>query len=197
LIDPNSINAGPQFRQAQQSQLAPAPTAPQFVDHPAQTGLMNTPISKTRTFQFRFESQLEGQVYEGTFTCRKLSVRDLAQMGVRKVQLNGGFHYDSANPGCGVEGYVDDMNSMIAHLELALVQAPFWFKLEEICDPQLLTEIYQKVVEFENSFFRRPGGEVQPGHVGTNAGGTESKEPSSSGSVTPLGRGQVPSTLEP
>jgi len=158
---------------------------------------MNTPIDKTRTFNFRYESMVDGQVYEGTFTCRKLSVRDLAQMGVRKVQLNGGYHYDEKNPGCGIEEHIDGMNAVIAHLEVALVQAPFWFKLDDVYDPQLLHEVYQKVVEFENSFFRRPGGQVQPGQSGQNASGPAGQNTSSAGSVTAVGGGQVPPSMEP
>lgn len=199
MVDPASV-APPQFRQAAPqvaSNLPPPPTAPQFVNHPQQSGFMNTPIDKTRTFQFRYVSQMDGQVYEGTFTCRKLSIRDLTQMGVRKVQLNGGFHYDDKNPGCGIEEHIDGMNAMMAHLELALVQVPFWFKLEELYDPQLLTEIYMKVVEFENSFFRRPGGQVQSGYSVQNASSPASTGAGSSGSVTPMGSGQIPSALEP
>lgn len=200
MIDPATLGGGPggpQFRTAAPSGPSAPPAAPQFVNHPQQQGLMNTPIDKTRTFTFRHESALDGQVYEGTFTCRKLSVRDLAQMGVRKVQLNGGYHFDEKNPGCGIEEHIDGMNAMIAHLEVALIQVPYWFKLEDVYDPQLLTEVYQKVVEFENSFFRRPGGQVQPGQSGQNASGPASQGTSSAGSVTAVGGGQVPSSMEP
>ena len=197
MIDPATVQQGPQFRTQAPNSAPPPQTAPQFVNHPQQTGLMNTPIDKTRTFQFRYESALDNQVYEGTFTCRKLSIKDLAQMGVRKVQLNGGYHYDDKNPGCGIEEHIDGMNAMISHLEIALVQVPYWFKLEEIFDPQLMTEVYMKVVEFENSFFRRPGGQVQPGYGGQNASGPAGQGSSSAGSVTAVGGGKVPSAMEP
>jgi len=197
MVDPNVFNAqgSAQFRAPSQ---VPAPqAAPQFVNHPQQAGLMNTPISRTKTFQFRYESDLDGQIYEGTFTCRKLSVRDLTQMGVRKVQLNGGFHYDDSNPGCGIEPHIDGMNAMIAHLEICIVQAPFWFKIEEIFDPKLLNEVYMKVAEFENSFFRRPGGQVQPGYSSQNVSSAAGQNTGSTGSVTPMGGGQIPPSMDP
>ena len=201
MIDPSQFQGGPQggpqFRTPAPSSSPPVPQAPSYVNHPQQAGIMGTPIDKQRTFLFKYSSSLDGQVYEGQFTCRKLSIRDLAQMGVRKVQLNGGYHFDDKNPGCGIEEHIDGMNSMIAHLEIALVQAPHWFRLDDVYDPQLLTEVYMKVVEFENSFFRRTGGQVQPGYSSQNASDAASQGSNVVGSITPVGGSKIPSAMEP
>jgi hypothetical protein len=95
----------------------------------------------------------------GTFTCKRLSVMDRSKLAVRRSQLSGGMYCvrdDEGNPtGQGIDPGADYINTMIAHLEQALVQKPIWFKFEDLTDMDLITEIYEKVIEFEMTFFRR------------------------------------------
>lgn len=109
----------------------------------------------TKTFSIDYVSEIDDVRYQGTFTVRKLSIRDLAALGVRKAQLNGGMYYDSVNPGRGVDEQTDDFNNMIAHLELSVKQHPAWWDLDKINDVSLLGKVFKEVLEFENSFLRR------------------------------------------
>lgn len=148
---------------------------------------------------FSVDVPSERRRYAGTFTTKKLSIRDLSQVGVRKVQLNGGMHYDSTKPGQGIDAATDELNSMVAHMELALTAAPDWWNLDDITDPAVLTAVYSEVISFENTFLGR-------GKASGGAGsGVSSQEDSASAQeqANPAGSnqsvvvGQVPSALEP
>lgn len=107
------------------------------------------------TFSIDVDSETDGKRYQGSFTSKKLSISDLAALGVRKAQLNGGMYWSQNNPGKGVDEGTDDLNNTLAHLEVALVQTPPWWNLEEITDPEVVGAVYKEVIIFENSFHRR------------------------------------------
>ena len=195
MIDPNEVGGpvGPQFRQSEGSDLAPPQASPQVAQGLRQ---QQGVLPNQHTFFIRFTSPIDGKVYEGQFASKKLSVKDLGQLGVRKIQLNGGYHYDEKNPGQGIEEHIDQLNSMIAHLEISLIQWPVWFDLNQIYEAELITKVYEKVAEFENSFFRRRD-EAGPGRgVPTDRGPANQGAPAG-GSVTPVGGGSVQPSLDP
>ena len=134
--------------------------------------------------------------FQGAFTAKKLSIRDISQLGVRKTQLNQGLHYDPKAPGQGVDYVTDELNAMIAHLELAIVSAPAWWNLEEMTDLSILSEVYQEVISFENSFHGGGQGRVDGGvsEAGSSQAGTPADN---SGRVTQVVGQEVPSSLEP
>lgn len=119
------------------------------------TGGTSLRQKRSNPFSIDYKSEVDDRVYKGKFVSKKLSIRDLAALGVRKAQLNGGMHYDLANPGQGVDVYTDDFNNMIAHLELSIVDAPNWWDLDEITDVDLISVVYKEVVKFENKFLGR------------------------------------------
>jgi len=155
------------------------------------------PMNTTHPWNFRFQSNMDGKVYEGQFTCKKLSIMELSRLGVRKVQLNGGFHYDENKPGQGVEEHIDSMNSMLAHLELAVIQAPVWFNPEYLYDPELLQAIYTEVVTFENSFFRPQRSAPEPRRGSPDDRSREGEETGTAGRVAAVGGEQVAASLDP
>jgi hypothetical protein len=106
-------------------------------------------------FEIVHDSEVDDQVYSGTFSCRKLSIKDYAELSVRKAKLNGGLYYDENKPGCGIDLVTDNLNHMFAHLDLALISAPSWWNLKEIGDLQLITKVFTEVNTFENSFRNR------------------------------------------
>jgi hypothetical protein len=108
-----------------------------------------------KTFSIDYVSDVDDIRYQGNFTIKKLNIRDLAAVGVRKAQLNGGMYYDSENPGRGVDEQTDTFNNMVAHLELAVKTAPVWWDLNKITDMQLVGKIFKEVIDFENTFLRR------------------------------------------
>jgi hypothetical protein len=127
---------------------------------------------------------------------QKMSIRDIGRIGVRKAQLNGGYHYDEDNPGCGIDQATDTIHNMISHLEIALIQWPAWWVVEEIQDPDLLKVVFNHCVTFENSFLSgrdvsRPGGGV------SDDSGSEGEGSGNTGPVEAVGGGQVQDSLEP
>jgi hypothetical protein len=165
--------------------------------HPVLAGLEAAPIARTKQFYISHKSNIDGQLYEGQFTTKKLSVRDLARIGVRKTQLNGGFYYDANTPGQGIDPQTDYVNAMVAHMELALSQAPLWFNLDTIIDTELLGVVFTQVMEFENSFFRFNGEGLASSGGSQNASSQTGQGTGTAGSVTPVGGKQVSSALEP
>lgn len=189
------VNQPNQTRVASQAQpMAYQPGPPQ---HPQLAGMQAAPIPRTKQFWISFRSEMDGQLYEGQFTTKKLSIRDLAAIGVRKVQLNGGYYHDEEKPGVGIDPQTDWMNAMISHLEVALIQAPIWFKVEDIIDGNLLAEIFKQVMEFENSFFRSSGQVGAPTGSQPDVSSPEGKGTGNIGSVTQVVGGQIPSSLDP
>jgi len=180
---------------SQATQAQPYTSGPP--DHPQLTGMQAAPIARTKQFWISFRSELDGQLYEGQFTTKKLSIKDLAAIGVRKVQLNGGYYYDEDRPGVGVDPQTDWMNSMISHLEIALIQAPMWFNVKEMIDGKLLGAVFEKVMEFENSFFRSSGESANIASGSQNVGSPESTKAGAAGSIAQVAGGEVPSSLEP
>lgn len=197
-FDPTN-SQGMQFRPPAQQGTGPMAPQPEMREpsHIQQTGMTAVPSSNTHTWNFHHVSSMDGKTYEGQFTCKKLSIMELSRLGVRKTQLNGGFHYSEAKPGVGVEEHIDSMNSMIAHLELAVIQAPVWFNPEYLYDPEVIQAVYVEVVKFENSFFRPQRSVPQPGGSGSDDRSGAGKESGSVGRVAQVGGVQVSDSLDP
>jgi len=153
------------------------------------------------TFSVDFKSAVDDRRYIGDFTTKKLAIRDISALGVRKTQLNGGFHTDPANPGYGVDDQTDEFNNMLAHLEIALVAKPVWWRLDEITDLQLIAEVYKEVISFENNFLRREQPRTSSGdELGRSSEGsstTAEKRPDVAGSPREVVAEEVQSALEP
>jgi len=112
---------------------------------------------KRHIFNIAHSSEVDDCTYQGTFSCKKLSVKDLAQLSITKARLNGGYYHDPEQPGCGIDQQTDGLNHMLAHLELSLIDFPDWWDLAEIGDIELMSLVFQEVATFENSFRKRKG----------------------------------------
>jgi hypothetical protein len=115
---------------------------------------MKTRSQHTHTFHIDYLSEVDGMRYEGSFTTKKLSIRDIAALGSRKSQLGGGMHHDPNFPGKGLDADTDSMNQTVAFLEIAIQKAPPWWNLDNITDTDLLAKIYEEAFSFETSFLR-------------------------------------------
>lgn len=153
--------------------------------------------SLTKTVNIDYVSDVDDVRYQGNFTIKKLNIRDLAAVGVRKAQLNGGMYYDSDNPGRGVDEQTDSFNNMVAHLELAIKQCPTWWDLDKISDMQLVGRVFKEVIEFENSFLRRSI--ERAANLGSGAGGSSENISTSDvdSSVRAVVGSEVQAALEP
>ena len=105
----------------------------------------------TKSFSVDYHSEEDDRRYMGTFTCKKLTIRDLSRLGHRKAELCGGHSYNPET-GMGVDPGTAYLNEMIAHCEISLVSKPEWFDPENMTDLALLGEVYKEVTEFEVNF---------------------------------------------
>lgn len=151
----------------------------------------------TKTFHIDYNSAQDGMRYKGDFTIKKLSIRDLSALGVRKAQLNGGMHFDPANPGRGVSEDTDDLNNTIAHLELSVASAPPWWDLEKVTDVGLLGAVFKEVFAFEQSFLARRFAKTKFGGNSEGSGSPNVQEANASGSAGAVVVEEVSSALEP
>lgn len=141
---------------------------------------MITNSAKQKVFNINHKLET-GEVKEGQFTTKKLSIMDRSKIGVRKSQLSGGMYTvrdDQGNPtGQGLDEDTDFLNHMISHLEVALIQKPIWFDLNNIDDADLVRKVFKEVIDFEASF-RRPGNTSDSGNDGSSqeASSTESSQ---------------------
>jgi hypothetical protein len=151
----------------------------------------------TKTFTIDYVSEVEDHRYQGSFTIKKLSIRDIAALGVRKAQLNGGMYHDANNPGRGVDEQTDDFNNMIAHLELSVKSAPVWWDMDKINDVSLLGKVFKEVLDFENSFLRRAVERASNNGDGAGRSSGNVPEANTSGGARPVVGQEVQAALEP
>ncbi|NJL53732.1 hypothetical protein HC928_00405 [bacterium] len=127
-----------------------------------------------------------------------MSIRDLAALGVRKAQLNGGMYYNDESPGRGVDESTDTFNSMIAHLEVAIKDAPPWWDLDKIADVDLVSKLYQEVLKFENSFLvRGTAGNKGSGQSGEGNSTKNVAQADDAGGARQVVEQEVQAALEP
>jgi len=136
----------------------------------------------TKSFSIDYFSEEDDRRYMGTFTCKKLTIRDLSRLGHRKAELCGGHSYNPES-GMGVDPGTAYLNEMIAHCEIALLSKPEWFDPESMTDLGLLNEVYKEVTAFEVNF--RGDKPATAGQASDGSGqASSSSEPSGSGGPT-------------
>lgn len=142
---------------------------------------MKAKTDNIKTFTINYVSAQDNTTYMGNFTIKKLSIRDLASLGVRKSQLNGGMYYDRERPGMGVDEQTDSFNNMIAHMEICVKSAPEWWNLDNITDVTLLGEVFKEVMALESSFLDRAANRATANGT-SEAGSTGAVQASNAGS---------------
>lgn len=148
------------------------------------------------TFKIDYKSEIDQQHYVGAFTVKRMSIADLASLGVRKAQLNGAMHYDPRKPGQGVDADTDELNGVLAHLDICLIKTPDWWNLSNVADVGLLYTVYEEVMRFENTFRGRTmgGRSDTEREEASEAEGGESDE---SADVRKVVASEVQASLEP
>ncbi|MDB5716289.1 MAG: hypothetical protein JWO15_3686 [Sphingomonadales bacterium] len=146
-----------------------------------------TPNSQ-KIVHINYTSTEDGTVFTGPFTVKRFTVRDKTAVAVRKVQLNGGFHYEEN--GLGIDESTDSLNYMMAVVELGVIAAPDWWNVNTNYDGGLLAAIYREVQAFQNTFRT-----VKPAVQQQQGTGTVSQEGSSSPSQGTNGPGATPAVV--
>lgn len=134
----------------------------------------------------------DGTTYRGSFTCKRLSIREKAQQGVRKAQLNGGMYL--GENGHGIDDTTNFFNEMISLLEIAVVQAPVWWNLDELDDIDLIQKVFTEVFEHDN-YFRLAGRSLRS--FAEKGGAAASQESDSAGELREMVGAEIQSALEP
>jgi hypothetical protein len=197
----NGDNSGPpnhQFRQVQNNndEIPQGYNGP-HVGHHNSNGMYAMPIETKKDFDISYKSEVNGQMYEGRFTTKKLSILDYGRLDVETVKLNGGFYFDPDKPGVGISEGTNNLNAMIAHLKIALIRCPIWWDLDNLYDFDLLSAVYEHVNEFEDKFFRARREATEPGRRLSDDSSPAGEKSRSVGRVEEVGRGQVQDTLDP
>jgi 5'-3' exonuclease len=151
------------------------------------------------TFSINFYSEVDDRRYQGTFTVRKLTIRDMTQLGVRRTQLCGGLHYSPSTPGQGLDIDTYTINSMVAQLEISLVKYPDWWNIDQLTDLAILSDIYKEVVSFENNFPGSGQRDKAAEHRGSSQDSSEKTQDRTDHDrvVEQMVVGQVSASLEP
>ena len=150
-----------------------------------------------KDFTISYRSPSDGKLYEGTFTTKKLSVKSVGALRVRKVQLNGGYYFDPKTPGVGIDAQTDNLNFMIAHLEISLIRNPFWWNLDDICDQDLILAVFDKVFEFEENYYSPQPKAAVDGTGSRVDSGAENQGANVNGHIATVGGAKIQDSLEP
>jgi hypothetical protein len=97
-----------------------------------------------RHFTVEARSVVDGKMYSGAFTAKKVTIGGQGRLGVIRARLNEGLQVDETT---------DYLHRMIAQCHVSLTRAPDWFSdLESFHDIDILTAIFGEVMAFERSF---------------------------------------------
>ncbi len=157
-------------------------------------------LKNVKTVHIKYESEEDDTLYEGDFTIQRLSISGFHKQQVRKLQLNGGYHYDGSKPGVGISRELEVFNDTLSHLEVAIIKAPEWWNLDEITDLGALYAVHKEVIAFENSFLNRGRGSSQDGEAlggGETGSETPSQEPQHREAVREVVEQEVLTAPEP
>lgn len=108
------------------------------------------------SFTLEVEGASTRQTYRGKFECKILNRKDRANIVKHRAFLNG-----------PLENQLDvetlSFHHMVAYLRFALTQYPSWWKEAdlgyELYDGNVVLEVYQKVMEFEEEWMKEVWGE--------------------------------------
>lgn len=88
----------------------------------------------------------DGHLYTGDLTVKRLTLDDIRRSSIRKAELNGGMPVES------IDVAMRNINAMLAHLEVAVIKSPEWWKPADFYSADPLAEVYEGVMAFERSF---------------------------------------------
>lgn len=108
----------------------------------------NLPPSQ-KAIHVTYTDDESGNTFGGAFVIRRMNIGQMSQMAVTKAEMNGGMPDDSIEPA------MRHLNTIRAHLRHAIVKAPEWWKPDEFYSGDILMEVYEEVMNFEESF-RKP-----------------------------------------
>lgn len=104
---------------------------------------MTEPLKNSTTVYIEYKSDADKRTYSGDFTFKRLTIGEVAKVGVETARLNGGLVVDDNT---------DYLNTMFATMKYSVTKAPDWWKPEDLFDGMVVITVYKKYMEFERSF---------------------------------------------
>lgn len=110
-------------------------------------------------FELEVKGILTGQTYKGTFKYKIPNLQKMSQISIMEARLNEGL-VDQLNPSTSMTHY------MIAYLNYTLTGYPSWWKESnkgfELFDANVISELYQKCIKYENEWQKTTFGDARP-----------------------------------
>jgi hypothetical protein len=98
-------------------------------------------------FHFKWISK-RGQLFEGDFVNKILSIKDQMCVGVLRAKLASNTPIES------LDAFTVQLNMMVAHLTISLIEKPEWAKdLRDLKYADLIEYLYSEVASHEATFF--------------------------------------------
>lgn len=153
-MNPNQAIAEQANEEIEDEEKTGRRTKVQIIDTTSEEAKKKFPLEKTVRLEAR--SVLDGRMYTGDFTIKKMSLGAMGKKGVLKAQFNAGLIVDPQT---------DGLHERMAQVLVSVTKAENadWFKnLDELADLDILVALYKEVVAFEASF-RTPVGKRDAG----------------------------------
>ncbi len=97
--------------------------------------------------------EIDGIEYIGDFTFHRLKVIDYAEIeSIKSMLLKGMPSVDAA---------LSNVTNMVSELKVATKASPEWWDIDNLYDVQALKTVYDKYVNWADTFFRKSGKEVK------------------------------------
>ncbi len=100
---------------------------------------------------FRIDMKLpSGEEFNGSFTIHRPTIGERINIGILEAQRLGGLS--------NIDAFTGGLAHMVATLEVVIDDKPTWWKPQELRDVEVINEVYNKYVEYLNTF----SGRVEP-----------------------------------
>ena len=110
----------------------------------------NVDLRNTHTFKIDMKLA-SGETFEGTFTIHRPTIGERINIGILEAQRLGGLS--------NVDLYTGGLAHMLATLEIIVDDYPTWWKPQDLRDVEVIQEVYQKYIDYLNTFQGKPGPE--------------------------------------
>lgn len=120
-----------------------------------------------RTKEIEFETKIQSKNVKGTFLVKFPSLKDRIAIETKLSQLIAGADVNN------IKTKTYSLAEAICYLERLIVKKPDWFDFKVIDDPDTVISLYDRVLNFINSFRKEDGSNESE----RNSGKSMDKEP--------------------
>jgi len=110
----------------------------------------NVDLRNTHTFKIDMKLP-SGEEFSGKFTIHRPTIGERINIGIIEAQRLGGL--------VNIDNFVSGLTHMVATLEVIVDDHPIWWKPQELHDVEVINEVYNKYIEYLNTFSGKPKSE--------------------------------------